>query len=140
MTTTENKSFTYIEKLYENLENGKIEDFLENMKVFFSSTPYDLIKDTENHYQTILFIVCKLLGFIVEAEYKIVKGRIDMLVKTDNFVYLFEFKFNKSAQEALEQIDSKEYGLPFQQDERKLYKIGVNFTDEKKNIDEYIIR
>lgn len=140
MTTTENKSFTYIEKLYENLENGKIEDFLENMKVFFSSTPYDLIKDTENHYQTILFIVCKLLGFIVEAEYKIVKGRIDMLVKTDNFVYLFEFKFNKSAQQALEQIDSKEYGLPFQQDERKLYKIGVNFTDEKKNIDEYIIR
>ena len=140
MHTNENASFSYVEKMYENLENGEIEDFLKTMKTFFASVPYDLIKDTENHYQTVIFIICKLIGFIVEAEYKIVNGRIDMIVRTDNFLYLFEFKFDKSAEEALEQIDSKDYPLAFQQDERKLYKIGVNFSSQTKNIDEYIIQ
>ena len=140
MHTNENASFSYVEKMYENLENGEIEDFLKTMKTFFASIPYDLIKDTENHYQTVIFIICKLIGFIVEAEYKIVNGRIDMIVRTDNFLYLFEFKFDKSAEEALQQIDSKDYPLAFQQDERKLYKIGVNFSSQTKNIDEYIIQ
>ena len=140
MHTNENASFSYVEKMYENLENGEIEDFLKTMKTFFASVPYDLIKDTENHYQTVIFIICKLIGFIVEAEYKIVNGRIDMIVRTDNFLYLFEFKFDKSAKEALEQIDSKDYPLAFQQDERKLYKVGVNFSSQTKNIDEYIIQ
>ena len=140
MHTNENASFSYVEKMYENLENGEIEDFLKTMKTFFASVPYDLIKDTENHYQTVIFIICKLIGFIVEAEYKIVNGRIDMIVRTDNFLYLFEFKFDKSAEEALQQIDSKDYPLAFQQDERKLYKIGVNFSSQTKNIDEYIIQ
>ena len=140
MHTNENASFSYVEKMYENLENGEIEDFLKTMKTFFASVPYDLIKDTENHYQTVIFIICKLIGFIVEAEYKIVNGRIDMIVRTDNFLYLFEFKFDKSAKEALQQIDSKDYPLAFQQDERKLYKIGVNFSSQTKNIDEYIIQ
>ena len=140
MHTNENASFSYVEKMYENLENGEIEDFLKTMKTFFASVPYGLIKDTENHYQTVIFIICKLIGFIVEAEYKIVNGRIDMIVRTDNFLYLFEFKFDKSAKEALQQIDSKDYPLAFQQDERKLYKIGVNFSSQTKNIDEYIIQ
>ena len=140
MHTNENASFSYVEKMYENLENGEIEDFLKTMKTFFASVPYDLIKDTENHYQTVIFIICKLIGFIVEAEYKIVNGRIDMIVRTDNFLYLFEFKFDKSAEEALQQIDSKDYPLAFQRDERKLYKIGVNFSSQTKNIDEYIIQ
>lgn len=140
MHTNENASFSYVEKMYENLENGEIEDFLKTMKTFFASVPYDLIKDTENHYQTVIFIICKLIGFIVEAEYKIVNGRIDMIVRTDNYLYLFEFKFDKSAEEALQQIDSKDYPLTFQQDERKLYKIGVNFSSQTKNIDKYIIQ
>ena len=140
MHTNENASFSYVEKMYENLENGEIEDFLKTMKTFFASVPYDLIKDTENHYQTVIFIICKLIGFIVEAEYKIVNGRIDMIVRTDNFLYLFEFKFDKSAKEALQQIDSKDYPLAFQQDERKLYKVGINFSSQTKNIDEYIIQ
>ncbi|MDY6381482.1 MAG: PD-(D/E)XK nuclease domain-containing protein, partial [Synergistales bacterium] len=80
------------------------------------------------------------LGYYSEAEYKIVNGRIDMVIKTKDYIYVFEFKFDKSAKEALEQIDSKDYPLAFQQDERKLYKIGVNFSSQTKNIDEYIIQ
>jgi len=62
-----------------------------------------------------------------------------MTVKTSDYAYVFEFKFNKSAEEALEQIDAKDYGLPFVADNRKLVKIGVNFSGKTRNIDQYLI-
>lgn len=140
VNTQDDMSAAFLVKFYKDLQTGRIKDFLEKMKVFFAKTPYDIIKDTENHYQNIIFVICRLLGFYTQAESKTSNGRIDMLIKTADFVYLFEFKFNKSPEEALEQIDTKEYMLPFTQDGRRLFKIGVNFTDEKKNIDRYIIK
>ena len=140
INTEENMSTSFLIAFARDLRAGRIEDFLTKLKVFFAKTPYDLIKDTENHYQTVVFIICRLLGYYSEAEYKIVNGRIDMVIKTKDYIYVFEFKFDKSAKEALEQIDSKDYPLAFQQDERKLYKVGVNFSSQTKNIDEYIIQ
>ena len=140
INTEENMSTSFLIAFARDLRAGRIEDFLTKLKVFFAKTPYDLIKDTENHYQTVVFIICRLLGYYSEAEYKIVNGRIDMEIKTKDYIYVFEFKFDKSAKEALEQIDSRDYPLAFQQDERKLYKVGVNFSSQTKNIDEYIIQ
>ena len=140
INTEENMSTSFLIAFARDLRAGRIEDFLTKLKVFFAKTPYDLIKDTENHYQTVVFIICRLLGYYSEAEYKIVNGRIDMVIKTKDYIYVFEFKFDKSAKEALQQIDSKDYPLAFQQDERKLYKVGINFSSQTKNIDEYIIQ
>ena len=61
-------------------------------------------------------------------------GRIDCKVETREFVYLFEFKRDYNALSALEQIDSKEYSLPFVADSRKLYKIGVSFDSETRKL------
>ena len=138
--TIDDKSASYLSKFIKDLRAGRIEDFLEKMKVFFAGIPYDIIKDTENYYQTILFLICRLVGFYSQAEYRTSRGRMDMVIKTKDYIYVFEFKFDKSAKQALEQIDSKDYPLPFQQDERKLYKVGVNFSSQTKNIDEYIIQ
>ena len=138
--TIDDKSASYLSKFIKDLRAGRIEDSLEKMKVFFAGIPYDIIKDTENYYQTILFLICRLVGFYSQAEYRTSRGRMDMVIKTKDYVYVFEFKFDKSAKEALEQIDSKDYPLAFQQDERKLYKVGVNFSSQTKNIDEYIIQ
>ena len=137
--TIDDKSASYLSKFIKDLRAGRIEDFLEKMKVFFAGIPYDIIKDTENYYQTILFLICRLVGFYSQAEYRTSRGRMDMVIKTKDYIYVFEFKFDKSAKEALEQIDSKDYPLAFQQDERTLYKVGVNFSSQTKNIDEYII-
>ena len=137
--TIDDKSASYLSKFIKDLRAGRVEDFLEKMKVFFAGIPYDIIKDTENYYQTILFLICRLVGFYSQAEYRTSRGRMDMVIKTKDYIYVFEFKFDKSAKEALEQIDSKDYPLAFQQDERKLYKVGVNFSSQTKNIDEYII-
>ncbi|MEE3412886.1 MAG: PD-(D/E)XK nuclease domain-containing protein, partial [Bacteroidales bacterium] len=128
-----------LSKFIKDLRAGRVEDFLEKMKVFFAGIPYDIIKDTENYYQTILFLICRLVGFYSQAEYRTSRGRMDMVIKTKDYIYVFEFKFDKSAKEVLEQIDSKDYPLAFQQDERTLYKVGVNFSSQTKNIDEYII-
>ena len=61
-----------------------------------------------------------------------------MVVKTPQFIYVFEFKFNKSAEEALAKIDEKGYPLPFEADGRKIFKIGINFSKETRNIDSFV--
>ena len=81
--------------------------------------------DKEVTYQAVVRTIFALLGFECEAEKRTSHGRIDLVIKTDDFIYCFEFKKNASAESALEQIDSKEYAVPFEKDKRKLIKVGV---------------
>ena len=85
------------------------------------------------------FIVFKLLGFYTKVEYHTSEGRIDLVLQTDKFIYIMEFKLNGTAEEALQQINDKHYALPFETDERKLFKIGVNFSAETRNIEKWIV-
>ena len=66
----------------------------------------------------------KLVGFYAKVEYHTSEGRIDLVLQTDNFIYIMEFKLNGTAEEALQQINDKHYALPFEMDGRKLFKIG----------------
>ena len=85
------------------------------------------------------FIVFKLLGFYTKVEYHTSEGRIDLVLQTDKFIYIMEFKLNGTAEEALQQINDKHYALPFETDGRKLFKIGVNFSAETRNIEKWIV-
>ena len=67
------------------------------------------------------------------------EGRIDLVLQTDKFIYIMEFKLNGTAEDALQQINDKNYALPFEMDGRKLFKIGVNFTAETRNIEKWIV-
>ena len=96
-----------------------------------------MVRDLELHYQNVLFIVYKLLGFYVQAEYHTSNGRIDMMLQTDEYIYVMEFKFDGTAEEALRQINEKEYAAPFASDTRKVIKIGVNFSSKTRNIDSW---
>ena len=136
--TTDNQSAYYIENFVRDLRKGDINSFMERMKAFFADTPYELIRDLENHYQNVMFCICRLMGYHTEAEYRTSRGRIDMVVRAGEYSYIFEFKFGKSAQEALEQIDTKDYTLPFTTDGTKLMKVGVNFSKETRNIDDWL--
>ena len=137
---TENRSSFYIEHFVRDLRKGDIDSFMERMAAFLGDTPYELIRDCENHFQNVLFTVCRLMGYHTIAEYRTSRGRIDMVVKTDDYTYVFEFKFDKSAQEALQQIDTKEYMIPFTADGRQIVKIGVNFSKETRNIEGWEVR
>lgn len=128
-----------IQKFVREVRAGDYESFFRRLKSFFADTPYELIRDLELHYQNVLFIVFKLIGFYVKTEYCTSEGRIDLVVQTDKFIYVMEFKFNSTAEEALKQIDEKHYALPFETDERKLFRIGVNFDAKMRNIEKWIV-
>ena len=123
----------------EEIEKGEIDAFFLRLQSFFTDTPYELVRDLELHYQNVLFIIFKLLGFYTTAEYHTSEGRIDLIIKTTHFIYLMEFKLEGTAEEALAQINEKHYAVLFQADERKVYKIGINFSNKTRNIQKWII-
>lgn len=129
----------HIAKFMRELRAGEVDEFMKRLKVFFAGIPYDLSDDTERHYQAIFYIVFTLIGQFVETEVRSSRGRADAVVKTQDAVYVFEFKLNGTAEEALKQIDEKGYLIPYQLDNKQLVKIGVNFSKKTRNIDEYIV-
>ena len=90
-----------IQKFVREIEAGDYDSFFRRLQSFFADTPYELIRDLELHYQNVLFIVFKLIGFYVKAEYHTSEGRIDLVLQTDKFVYIMEFKLDGTAEEAL---------------------------------------
>ena len=86
-------------------------------------------------YSNALYVVFQLMGFYVEVERATSDGRMDMIVKTSDYIYILEFKLDKTADEALQQINDKEYAKPFEHDSRHIYKIGVNFSTKTRRID-----
>lgn len=126
-------------KFVREVESGDYESFFRRLQSFFADTPYELIRDQELHYQNVLFIVFKLIGFYVKAEYHTSQGRIDLVLQTDEFIYVMEFKLEGSAEEALRQINEKNYTQPFATDPRKLFKIGINFSSQTRNIERWIV-
>ncbi|MDO4181323.1 MAG: ATP-binding protein [Bacteroidales bacterium] len=137
--TDETESQFSIKQFVREIRSGRIDDFFCRLQGFFADTPYELVRDRELHYQNVLFIVFKLIGFYVKAEYHTSQGRIDLVLQTDKYVYVMEFKLEGTAEEALKQIEDKGYSLPFRSDGRKLYKIGVNFSAETRNIEKWIV-
>ena len=128
-----------IKQFVMDIRSGNVDAFMTRLQSFMADTPYELIRDQELHYQNVLFIVSKLLGFYVQAEYRTSQGRIDLLLQTDKFVYIMEFKLEGSAEEALKQIEERGYAAPFASDTRKVIKVGVNFSSQTRNIDRWLV-
>ena len=134
-----------IRRFVREVENGDYDAFFRRLQSFFADTPYEVIagqkpeRDTELHYQNVLFIVFRLMGLYAKVEYHTSNGRIDLVVQTDRYIYIMEFKLNGSAEDALRQIDEKRYALPFANDGRKVFKIGVNFSSETRNIERWVV-
>ena len=128
-----------IQKFVMELRAGDVDAFFKRLRSFFADTPYELVSDLELHYQNVLFIIYKLLGFYVNAERHTSDGRIDLVLQTDRFIYVMEFKLNGTAEEAMAQINEKGYAQPFEKDGRQLFKIGVNFSNKTRNIEKWIV-
>ena len=129
----------YLMTFIQDLMKGDIESCLERTRSFFASIPYDLENKTEKHYQTIFYLLFRLMGQYVDAEVKSAVGRADVVVRLTDAVYVFEFKYDGTPEEALAQIDSKGYAIPFQADGRKVFKIGVNFDSATRTIGDWKI-
>ncbi len=129
-----------VSQFVRDVESGEVDAFLNRLKSFFADTPYELVKNTENHYQNVLYIISRLAGFYVKAEYHTSQGRIDMVLQTVKHTYVMEFKLNGTAEEALQQIKDKQYDQPYRADcGRDLILIGLNFSATTRNIDRYVV-
>ena len=129
----------HIQKFVEEIRAGQPEAFLNRLKSFFADTPYELVRNLENHYQNVLYILCKLLGLYVKAEYHTSAGRIDLVLQTRDYTYVLEFKLDGTAEEALQQIQDKSYALPFETGETRVFRIGLNFSSETRNIGKWVM-
>lgn len=124
------------------LENGEPEGFVNCLKSYFAAIPPELkrrVSRYENYYHTVIYCLLSLLGLETRAEYGTGAGYIDLVIRTQDYVYVIELKLNGSANDALEQIERKNYCAPFMLDPRKLYSIGLGFSKEIQNIDSFII-
>ena len=140
-TSKNNTSSAFeISRFIADIESGNAEGFMQRLQSFFAGTKFDQIaKDTENWFQNVVFIVTTLCGLYIEAEHQTSNGRIDLVMKTDKYVYVMELKYDGTPEEALRQIDDKGYALPWQSDGRKVIKVGANFSSELRRLSGWVI-
>jgi len=130
---------TKIAQLSRALKSGDPHSFMKILDALFANTTYQIQGDAEKDFQYAMYIIFELLGEYVEAERCTSNGRIDLLVKTDNFIYVIELKVDGSAKDALEQIEIKGYCKPFVNESRKIYRIGISFSTVTRRIEEWEI-
>ena len=122
-----------------DVRNGNTEKFLTRLRSLFADTPYELVRNLENHYQNVLWLFFKLMGFYTQAEYHTSEGRIDLVLQSPKFCYVMEFKLDGTAEEALAQINDRHYALPFDASDRQIIRIGMNFDSNTRNIEKWVI-
>jgi len=123
--------------VYRAIRRDNLDEALQTLKAYLASVPYAENANSEGHYQTMLYVVFSLLGRYVQQEVRTAKGRIDMVLTTATDIYVIELKIDRPAQEALDQIDTKDYLLPYTLDGCRLHKVGISFSTESRTIEEW---
>jgi len=126
------------------LRVGNIEGTMNMLQAYFATIEYDAIPkrlQVEKFYQFVFWQLFTLMGQSVQTEVKSSKGRADAVVRTADSIYVFEFKMdeNATAEDALAQINSKDYAIPYAADHRKIVKIGVEFSQTEKGLKRWLI-
>lgn len=121
--------------LDEYVENGQLDNIRNVLTALFANITYTTEADPFEHYfQSVIYLVFTLLGKYSLCEMYTYTGRIDCKVETRKYIYLFEFKRDDTAENALAQINTKDYALPFAADERELFRIGVSFDSASRKL------
>lgn len=132
---------TLIYQLWHSITEGNPKSFMQILSSLFANTSYQIQGETEKDFQYAMYIISALLGEYVQVERTTSNGRIDLIIQTKEFIYIFELKVNADADAdvALRQIDEKGYARPFEGDSRKLFKIGVDFSTATRRIEDWKI-
>jgi hypothetical protein len=127
--------------LYQSLEANDIEAMVKVINTVMSTIPYDLWKGaSEFYYHTIVHLTFTLTGIYVQSEVHTANGRCDAIVQTDTHIYALEFKLDRSAGEAVRQIEEKGYLAPYAQDKRTKTAIGINFSSETRKVEDFLVK
>ena len=122
------------------LRAGKVQEFMERINNIFAAAPKQTNqKQYELNCQAFVWLIFKLMGEFVLCEVQNGKGRSDAVVWQKDAIYIFEFKMDGSAKEAMEQINSQNYPIAYQNDGRRIVKVGVNYSSAEKQLTEWVI-
>lgn len=118
---------------------GDADKAMKCMQAYFAGVHFKMRMDNENNFHNAFFLLTDLVGLETETESATSDGQIDITVKTDDYIYVIELKYDGSAEQALRQIEEKKYDRKYQMDSRQIIRIGVNFSSETRCIEDWKI-
>ena len=125
-----------VRSFVKDIRKGATDNLRDRFTALFARLPYPNDENiVEQNFQNVVYIVFMLLGQYTQVEVHSAKGRADCIVETDDYVYVFEFKRDSTAEEAIKQIEDRRYADAYAADKRKLIKIGANFNSKERNLD-----
>ncbi len=131
-------AIVFVVDLVAELRRGDADAVMKRLQSLFAGMPYDMEIKGEKDVRNALYILFKLVGLRTDVEYRTSDGRIDILVRTDEYVYIMELKYDRSAEEALDQIKRKEYALPWGAGHSEVIAIGINYSSGERRIDSWL--
>ena len=126
----------FLEKLYD----GNLEGAMVRLKAYLAGISNRLSNKNERDFQTVFYLIFNLMGAYITVEEDSAVGRADAVLHMPDTIYVFELKYDGSAEEALRQIDDKGYLIPYSADGKRLVKVGVNYDSQQRTISDWIIR
>lgn len=136
---TDQKYGNHDDKMLDSLRAGDIDGFIESVNALFASIPYQIIpKENENYFSSLIYVMLRVLAVNITSELSSYKGRADAVIKTEDTIYIFEYKMAPhTAAEGMEQIKSRGYADEFASDPRKKVAVSLVIDKEKRQITEY---
>ena len=134
---TRDRQNFFIPNFVKDLRTGNVEGFMTRLQALFADGSYQVVGDMELYFQNCMAVIMKLLVFYVDVERHTSNGRIDIVVKTQDYIYVMELKLDDTVEAALRQIEEKGYALPYAADSRTLYKIGISFSTNTRRLEDW---
>ena len=131
---------SFLNRLTASLRQGRPDECLETLQGMLSGKSYMIAGgDKEVHFQNTLYLIFTMLGYNVQVEQATSQGRMDVTIRTRDYIYVIELKLDKSAEEALRQIREMQYARAFQSDPRRVFLVGVNFSSETRTVESWVV-
>ena len=140
---TRESIYSWIQNAAFQLQDGNLDDFRSGLTSFLASIPYTMRRkenerEKERYFHYTFYLIMRLISvYTVYTEKVQSHGRVDCIVETNDYVYIFEFKLDGTADEAMRQIEEKGYAREYEADKRKIYLIGAVFSSETGTIKEW---
>ena len=131
--------YTISHRLRSHLEREQLKEAFQIFAPVIASTSYDITKYTEGYFHTIMHVLMYSTGLVTLSELENSQGRLDTICIGHSAIYIFEFKINDTAEAALTQIKAQNYALPFFNQDKNIYLVGVNFITKDKKIDDVLV-
>ena len=134
-------------KFWRALKKDDIDLAMREMQAYLAGVPYvegfkKKLKDVSNaegFYEYTMYLIFSMLNVYARAQIKCAGGRVDMVVWMPETVYVFELKVGDTAKSALQQINDKNYAIPYQTDGRRVVKVGVSMNAETRTVEEWVV-